>query len=318
MKRIYPFFSIFLCVVFSVTNSQAQCPTANDVLYEEFTSSNYASFQFEIGTAEDNPECTDAIFDSSRFPATITVGTNTLTRAAVWDFSSANECFVVYYDATSSLTLAQLETEVNNNMPTISPFVLLDNTDCGSVTLPVELRSFELTAEKGVIRLQWSTASEINNKGFEVQRSKDGKNFKTLDFISGAGTTIEPQFYTFTDEAAQEGVEYFYRLKQFDFDETFDYSKVLVGSLKVDHLQVSNVFPNPATDAAQINVTVPQDEQLTLELFDNTGKLLRTQQQQVGAGVQTLELDVDGLAAGLHVVKLQTNRKSVYRKVVVR
>jgi len=316
MKHIYPFFSIFLCAIFGVTNSSAQCPTASDILYEDFIGD--ASFQFEIGIAASNPECADAIFDSSRFPATLTVGTNTLTRAAVWDFSSANECFVVYYDATSSLTLAQLETEVNNNMPTISPFVLLDNTDCGSVTLPVELRNLELIADKGFIRLQWSTASEINNKGFDVQRSEDGKNFKTLEFIEGAGTTLEPQFYSFTDESAQEGVEYFYRLKQIDLDETFDYSKVLVGSLKVDHLQVSNVFPNPTKDAAQINVTLPQDEQLTLELFDNTGKLLRTQQQQVGAGVQTLELDLDGLIAGLYVVKLQTNQNSVYRKVVIR
>jgi len=188
---------------------------------------------------------------------------------------------------------------------------------CASV-LPVELTRFEAVAQKENIQLLWRTETETNNAGFEVQRSENGKDFKTLEFIEGAGTTVEPQEYAFADQTARPGIECFYRLKQIDFDGAFEYSEIVTAGLKGDQLEVSEVFPNPTIDAAQINVTVPKGEQLTLELFDNTGKLLRSQQQQVGAGVQTLELDVNGLAAGLYFVKVQTAQTSAYRKIVIR
>jgi len=90
----------------------------------------------------------------------------------------------------------------------------------GDEVVPVELTSFTASANFGVVDLQWITATETNNSGFEVQRS-DGSDFETIAFVEGFGTTTERQEYSFSDRNVTMG-KYFYRLKQIDFDGTFE------------------------------------------------------------------------------------------------
>ena len=117
--------------------------------------------------------------------------------------------------------------------------------------LPVELTYLrgEMT-EEGTL-LQWQTASEQNNKGFEIQRSTDDQEWKTLDFVSGNGTTAEVSNYTFTDREPFNGKNY-YRLKQIDFDGKFEYSPIInIITGEADRKTVS-IFPNPIQNELNI------------------------------------------------------------------
>jgi len=219
-----------------------------------------------------------------------------------------------------------INTAVNNGM-LVSNTAGADgggNSMDGSVTIsctfavPVELSYFQAKAQQESIALHWRTETETDNAGFEIQRSEHGKEFKPLSFIEGAGSTVEPQEYLFEDKTAHSGVEYFYRLKQIDFDGAFEYSEIVTAGLKGDQLEVSEIFPNPVREQAQINVTLPQDEQLTISIFDLTGKPLRVSNQQLDAGVNTLTIHTSDLPAGSYFVKLENATEKIYRKIIIK
>ena len=100
-------------------------------------------------------------------------------------------------------------------------------TDIDAV-IPVELSSFEASFDKYQnIKLNWTTSSEINNKGFEIQREYSNSNtWKDLDFIGGNGTTTKKNSYTYIDAILPAG-KYLYRLKQIDFNGSFEYSNIV-------------------------------------------------------------------------------------------
>jgi len=92
--------------------------------------------------------------------------------------------------------------------------------------------------------LNWSTATELNNKGFEIERSDDNKDFITRGFVEGSGTTTERHEYTFTEEALNGKV--YYRLKQIDHDGNYNYSKSIeINSIYVNNFELYQNYPNP-------------------------------------------------------------------------
>ena len=119
-----------------------------------------------------------------------------------------------------------------------------------SCVLPVELNSFNAILKENQVLLNWQTASEINNHGFEIERSFDGKNWKNIGFVQGNRTTTDLFNYSFNDKKPLVGVNY-YRLKQLDFDGKFEYSKTIAIelSMKKDELRI---FPNPIRDELNI------------------------------------------------------------------
>ena len=119
-----------------------------------------------------------------------------------------------------------------------------------SCVLPVELNSFNAILKENQVLLNWQTASEINNHGFEIECSFDGKNWKNIGFVQGNRTTTDLFNYSFNDKKPLVGVNY-YRLKQLDFDGEFEYSKTVAIelSMKKDELRI---FPNPIRDELNI------------------------------------------------------------------
>ena len=165
--------------------------------------------------------------------------------------------------------------------------------------LPVELLSFTAKPMQNHIQLNWETASEIDNAGFELEKSIDGKNWRSIDFIKGHGTTSEAKTYGSLDQAPIQGNNY-YRLKQLDHDGAFEYSEVRSvnwrGNLENTSL---TVYPNPATDFLTIQSTMG-----TLQIYDQTGKML----QQLELGEGSTVLDINTLTAGLYsIVLIQKN-----------
>jgi len=185
-------------------------------------------------------------------------------------------------------------------------------------TLPVELTYFKTQASAKTIQLNWATASETNNVGFEIERSKDGERFRKIGFVKGHGTTVEAQEYAFEDNNVFANTTYYYRLKQVDDDGTFAYSEVQTVILKKENdIQVSDLFPNPATTEVQFQVNTAAEGTAIVELFNSTGQQLRTFQEGVQAGTNTLNLHVADLPKGTYFAKVKVGEQQVYKKLIL-
>lgn len=145
-----------------------------------------------------------------------------------------------------------------------------DFTGTAVQTLPINLTEFNLSSESNKVVLKWTTQSETNNEDFEIQRSLDGKEFKNIGLIPGAGNSNSQMNYEFSDIdlTANYGVIY-YRLKQIDFDGRFEYSPTR--SLTIENKLSSKIswYPNPATNL----ITILSEQTQLVEIYDITGKL---------------------------------------------
>ena len=185
--------------------------------------------------------------------------------------------------------------------------------------LPVELSSFEALPQSESIRLQWRTETEKDNAGFELQRSEDGRTFKTLQFIEGAGTTTEKQTYSFDDKTVRKGQPYFYRLKQIDNSGSFKYSDIVRAALASDKLALEQISPNPVVlnSAVQLRMRLPQAAEVTVTVFDMRGIAVQTEQHTLTEGLQTLPVQLTGLPAGAYFVKATANGEASYQKLLI-
>ncbi len=142
--------------------------------------------------------------------------------------------------------------------------IVTDFAPCNPLTcptLPVTLLTFTVEAQAAANLLEWQTATEQNNKGFEVEVSTNGSDFHTIGFVKGNGTTNTEQQYSFIDKTPASGINY-YRLKQIDFDGKTEYSKVV--SLHNAEREENGIliYPNPTTD--EINIIAKDYEQSIL------------------------------------------------------
>ena len=193
-----------------------------------------------------------------------------------------------------------------------------DVDECPGRPLPVELTAFTARSADKSIQLSWQTASETANAGFEVQRSTDGVNFQPLGFVNGQGDVTETSDYTFEDQNADTDTEYFYRLKQIDFDGTFSYSPIVTAQLIGQGLRAT-VFPNPAVGGmVNFSVKTAFTGSLRMTAYNGAGQVILTADKPVQAGSNSIELDMSGVASGLYFLKLEQDGETAYEKVVVR
>jgi hypothetical protein len=180
--------------------------------------------------------------------------------------------------------------------------VSLDNAITISGILPVELTSFSAAGDKNGVSLKWETASEKNNRGFEIQRSVDKSSFVTVGFVEGKGTTSEKSSYSYLDKNAVQGV-YSYRLKQVDFDGSYEYSNVVEVNMSVPakYVLMSN-YPNPFNPVTNIQFGIPVDANVTVTLFNAVGEQVKVlTNNNYTAGTHTLNLNAADLPSGTYI-----------------
>jgi len=189
-----------------------------------------------------------------------------------------------------------------------------------TTTLPVQLVEFKGIALNEDVKLSWVTASEMNNAGFEVERSIDGMNFKKIAFVKGNINSSIVRNYGLVDEQAFviTGVnKLFYRLKQVDLDGSFTYSNAIGVDNKEYTIENVEIYPNPFTASLSIklNAAVAGDAQLTIA--DLSGRLLAQQTLALVDGTNTISLNnLEGLNKGIYFVKITYNNQTKVYKLV--
>lgn len=191
-----------------------------------------------------------------------------------------------------------------------------------SSSVPVELKSFGAMLNNGAVQLSWSTATESNNKGFDVERSSDSKNWKSIGFVPGKGTSAEISNYSFLDKNEMSGKIY-YRLKQVDFDGTFEYSSVVEISGNPHSFSLNQNYPNPFNPSTVISYSIPSESNVSLKVYDVLGKeVITLVNAKQAAGRYTVEFNsnsVSGaaIATGVYVYKLQAGDFSTEKKMMI-
>jgi Secretion system C-terminal sorting domain len=198
--------------------------------------------------------------------------------------------------------------------------------DTGNTLLPIQLSSFTATLVQGPgVRLDWTTLSEVNNYGFEVQRLADS-SFATLPngFVPGNGTTTAPHSYSYTD-IPETGGQYSYRLKQIDLDGSVYYSEpvgVTVTSVAATtpplRFSLHQNYPNPFNPSTTIRFSIPSKSDVSLRVFNQLGEVVATLiNGTTEAGQHDVIFDNPGLATGVYYYRLQAGEYSSTKRMVV-
>jgi hypothetical protein len=142
--------------------------------------------------------------------------------------------------------------------------------------IPVELISFSASTNNNNVELNWSTATELNNKGFDLQRRNENNDYESIAFIDGHGTTTERQEYYFKDQSLGEG-SYYYRLKQLGFNGVFDYSdEITVEISNPVSFDLAQNYPNPFNPSTKINYVIAEAGFTSLKVYDVLGNEVAT------------------------------------------
>jgi len=173
------------------------------------------------------------------------------------------------------------------------------------LTVPVELTSFTANANFGVVELQWITATETNNQGFEVQRSAGGE-FETIAFVEGHGTTTQTQVYSYSDKNVNVG-SYSYRLKQVDFDGTFEYSGVVEVDVPAPaEFALDQNYPNPFNPSTKIAFRLAVDSKVSLKVFNVLGQEVASLvNSNLVAGSHNVNFDASSLNSGVYLYRVE-------------
>jgi hypothetical protein len=184
--------------------------------------------------------------------------------------------------------------------------------------VPVELTSFTATVNANNVLLKWSTATEINNSGFDIERRTPNSDWKKIAFVSGSGTTSEKRNYNFSDKGLSKG-KYQYRLKQIDFGGTFEYSKVIEAEvLSPVKFELAQNFPNPFNPTTSISFTIPQSGNVKLSVYNLLGQEIATLVNEYReAGTYNVEFNAENLNSGVYLYKLESNGLNLTRKMTL-
>jgi len=192
-----------------------------------------------------------------------------------------------------------------------------------SAQIPVELTSFVANMVDGNIMLNWVTATELNNSGFEIQRcqtlnDKSQTNWFAISFITGNGTTTELSNYSYMDKNPIKGKSY-YRLKQIDFDGSFEFSNIIeVNFGIIDDYSLQQNYPNPFNPSTKIDYTIKEKGNVELKIFDMLGSEVTTLvNKEQPTGKYEVTFDASKLSSGVYLYVIKSGSFVQTRKMLL-
>jgi photosystem II stability/assembly factor-like uncharacterized protein len=182
--------------------------------------------------------------------------------------------------------------------------------------IPVELLSLKAEAEQGQAVISWTTASELNNYGFEVEKRTYGEYY-AIGFRKGAGSSTEVQHYSFKDVDLVPGTKNYYRLKQVDMNGSFTYSAEVEVETVFSYKLEQN-YPNPFNPLTRIDFAVPEKIFVKMVLYDALGQKIRTLiEEEKLPGTYSLELNAEKLSSGTYFYSMTAGDFVSVKKIIV-
>jgi hypothetical protein len=258
-----------------------------------------------LGASSGYKVCTNDIYSQSS--GLFGQGSNTTIFN---DPSSAN---FVKLSGTFNLTTSAWTTPRTSTSILLTASSQLSDIE-SNITLPVSLLSFSSNKLGKINLLNWSTASEQNNSGFNIERSTNGTDFENIGFVkslSSNGNSSSRLDYSFTD-INPIGLNQYYRLKQTDFDGTHKYSAiVMVRREAPTALTLTKVYPNPANSSIYINASVPTKMDLQFLIIDVAGRVVSTKNAFADVGNNGFDMTVEHLESGTYFIKAISKEQGV-------
>lgn len=331
--------TIQLAVGLDLTATNCLDPTLGESDLPPFPPQGVFEFRFDL-----QPACGDALSsykdyrapgDPPAFPYT-----GTIEHTIWWQVSSPSLDINISYNLPPNSAM-RIQDQLGGVLINLGPYtgigvatipgaftsslnhayLYMDYTDI----TPVELTSFTAMATGQEVLLNWRTATEVNNRGFDIERQLTaGSQWDNIGFVAGNGTTTVPQTYSYTDKNVPSG-SYSYRLKQIDFNGTYSYSNIVnikVGDIP-DQYSLSQNYPNPFNPTTIIKYQVPKTSFVTIKIYNLVGQEVRTlfsgQVQQGTYAVEWNGLNNDGihLSSGTYIYRIVSQEFTQSKKMIL-
>ena len=240
---------------------------------------------------------------------------------------SSNNSGTIYSGNSAAVLLNFLTTELEFGNYSMDMVINTNDPQNQTITIPVrmvvsndvpvELTSLNIDNKSNNVILSWTTATETNNKGFEIER-KSKEIWEKIAFVEGKGSTTETQSYQFIDKDLKPA-KYQYRLKQIDFDGTVSYSSIIEGEVAApDKFDLSQNYPNPFNPLTVINYQLPVNSFVTLKIYDVLGNEIKTVvNENQEAGTYKINFDGSSLTSGMYIYKLTANGFTSTKKMML-
>lgn len=187
--------------------------------------------------------------------------------------------------------------------------------------LPVELTSFSAVVNGNNVNLRWETAIETNNFGFEVERKAQNSSWQKIGFVPGNGNSNSPKYYSYIDKNISSAGIYYYRLKQYDIDGTFDYSEIIAAEIaSPTKFSLKQNFPNPFNPSTTISFALPVKSGVRINIYNQIGQLVEEVLNSVfEAGNHEIKFDAKNLSSGIYFYEIQAdNFKSIKKMTLLK
>lgn len=188
--------------------------------------------------------------------------------------------------------------------------------DLMSFTVPVEMVFFNADMDKSKVVLNWQTASEVDNEGFQIEKSSDGNTFTELGFVNSTRSTGIKD-YRYVDNNPVNGINY-YRLKQLDYNGNFEYSDVI--SVKnINEVSPISIYPNPVSINESVNVFVDssKDELAQVKVYSITGAVISSNDHNLNSGLNKVRVETNNLAEGLYIISVEMGTERFNKRLII-
>jgi hypothetical protein len=203
-----------------------------------------------------------------------------------------------------------------SNAPRVVVDAIRVATTWANSPLPVQLTSLKATTTSSANTITWTTATELNNRGFELQRSTNDGQYETIAFINGAGNSNEANQYSYNDIEIDPAKSYCYRLKQVDFDGTSEYSKIVCAAArKLNSINIATQ-PNPFSNTLNISIVAEMEGAAMVEVLDIIGKVILVKNAAIHSGDNNVVFETDNLKNGIYFVRIKQQNEVITKRVI--
>ena len=183
---------------------------------------------------------------------------------------------------------------------------------------PVELVSFTADVQNNKVILNWQTATELNNSGYQIERKSNSDNWISLGFVPGYGNSSSTKLYSFVDDNIFAGTRFHYRLKQIDNDGQFEYSNIVEVEILPASFELFQNYPNPFNPSTTIGFSLPKSSQVKINIYNMIGELVATLAEGTfEQGYHSVTFNAASIPSGTYVYRLESGDFAQVQKMVL-